>query len=81
MSRALAATPALLVKADRSSYLNPFSDEGDTSLKPGTLSADRDRAQLVRSRKRGTPPLSPKDQDALSPLQPDHISSRPLGLG
>jgi hypothetical protein len=67
--------PALRVKADRASYLDPASYEGFTCLKPGTRirDAEVDTAQLDRGAdgklkwawKKDTPPLGPKQQGEL----------------
>ncbi|MBX6314351.1 MAG: hypothetical protein IRY99_15775 [Isosphaeraceae bacterium] len=65
--------PALRVKADWNSYLDPTSYEGFTCLKPGTrhggqneVQLDRDaEGKLVWGWKQGTPPLGPKEQQEL----------------
>ncbi len=69
----MAPYPALRVKADRSSYLDPATYEGYTCLEAGTRYIDKDKARLERDAdgdlvwgwKRGTPPLSPKEQQEL----------------
>jgi hypothetical protein len=73
LSRAPAATPALLVKADRSSYLNPFSDEGDTCLKP-ERAAERPRRHSDSERrnegsKRSASAMGVVIPDCLDPLR------------
>ena len=65
--------PALRVKADWASYLDLDSYEGFTCLKPGTRYLGKDRVELDRNEqgqlvwgwKKGTAPLSPKEQDEL----------------
>jgi hypothetical protein len=65
--------PALRVKADWQSYLNPSSYEGYTCLKEGTRYDGKQEAQLDPDRdgkllwawKRGTPPLDAKQQEEL----------------
>ncbi|GAC1334942.1 MAG: DUF4185 domain-containing protein [Isosphaeraceae bacterium] len=65
--------PALRVKADEPSYLNPTAYEGYTCLKPGTRYVAKDKAQLERndrgnlvwSWKKDTPPLNPNQQNEL----------------
>jgi hypothetical protein len=65
--------PAVRVRADWKSYLDPASYEGYTCLKPGTRSGGKDRVQfdrdargkLVWGWKKDTPPLNPRDQEDL----------------
>ncbi len=65
--------PALRVKADWRSYLDLPSYEAYTCLKPGARDGDKDSLQLDRDAdgkllwgwKKNTPPLNPKDQQAL----------------
>jgi hypothetical protein len=65
--------PALRVKADWTSYLDLSAYEGYTCLKPVTRYAGKDKTQLDRDDrgrllwdwKRGTPPLTAKEQEEL----------------
>ncbi|MBV9124685.1 MAG: hypothetical protein JO112_15115 [Planctomycetes bacterium] len=65
--------PAVRVRADWDSYLDLGSYEGYTCLKAGTrlgrrasVQLDRDtQGKLIWAWKKGTPPLSPKDQEDL----------------
>jgi hypothetical protein len=91
--------PALRVKADWKSYLELASYESYTCLQPGTRYVGKDQARLDRDAggrlvwawKKGTPPLSPEQQENLvaagrmrrgeSPLRlRDAASGRPIRL-
>ncbi len=80
--------PALRVKAEWKSYLDLSSYEGYTCLAPGTRYGGKDKVQLDRDAagklrwawKKGTPPLSAKDQEELVDAGKMEHTESPLRL-
>jgi hypothetical protein len=80
--------PALRVKADMKSYLDPATYEGYTCLKPGTRYVSKEKAQLDRDGdgklvwawKKDTQPLNPRDQEDLIAAGKMKAEESPLRL-